>query len=673
MIRPILTKIQHEFSGQRSFHHVAEVSQHHRIQSSPGYREAAQYCQKMFQDAHVKSEILTYPADHNTSYWTNAMWEEWSCKEATLDIFADEPVRLCDFQAEKMSIIQRSIATPKEGVTAPIIWLENGDDEAHYPNVNFEGTLVFSDGDWNKVRSWAVEKRGAIGIISERMVEFPIVRHRFDIPDAILYTSFWWTNFEKRCFGFALSPKQGDWLKKLCIKQKALHKANQQSPAYITAKAFVDAKLYPGTIENVNAFIPGTTREEIIITAHLCHPQASANDNASGVAVAIETARTLQKLIEEGKLAKPKRGIRFLLIPEMTGTYAYLSQNESKIPKILAGLNLDMVGEKQELCQGPLVVEYPPQAAKSFVGDLMAGVLEAVTEEAKNLAGNTSYALFKYTVSPFSGGSDHYVLSDPTVGIPSPMLIQWPDKFYHTSADTLDKVDPQMLYRVGCMSATYAYLLASMDHQDMNWVLPLSRTSYINHINNLLKLDMATAIHQNQEEKSSSFQKTKALILHLLSLKEAEMSDLTRFMTTGKLQLNSAIKRQVKIMTDYTQMMIKEQRIALGLDQTNVTESQSDSIEDGKKIPVRLFRGPFNARGTVEKMPLAVQKSYKSLLNEYPTLRSCSNQLLYWTDGDKTTSEVIRLTQLETGIDCQISAPKYFQVLHEMNLISWKE
>jgi aminopeptidase-like protein len=627
----------------------------------------------MFQDAHVKSEILTYPADHNTSYWTNAMWEEWFCKEATLDILADEPVRLCDFQAEKMSIIQRSIATPKEGVTAPIIWLENGDDEANYLNLNFEGALVFSDGDWNKVRSWAVEKRGAIGIISERMVEFPIVRHRFDIPDAILYTSFWWTNFEKRCFGFALSPKQGDWLKKLCIKQKALHQADQQLPAYVTAKAFVDAKLYPGTIENVNAFIPGTTREEVIITAHLCHPQASANDNASGVAVAIEMARTLQKLIEEGKLAKPKRGIRFLLIPEMTGTYAYLSQNESKIPKILAGLNLDMVGEKQELCQGPLVVEYPPQAAKSFVGDLMAGVLEAVTEEAKNLAGNTSYALFKYTVSPFSGGSDHYVLSDPTVGIPSPMLIQWPDKFYHTSADTLDKVDPQMLYRVGCMSATYAYLLASMDHQDMNWVLPLSRTSYINHINNLLKLDMATAVHQNQEEKSSSFQKTKALVLHLLSLKEAEMSDLARFMTTGKLQLNAAIKRQVKIMTDYTQMMIKEQRIALELDQANPAESQSDSIEDGQKIPVRLFRGPFNARGTVEKMPLAVQKSYKSLLNEYPTLRSCSNQLLYWTDGDKTTSEVIRLTQLETGIDCKISAPKYFQVLHEMNLISWKE
>jgi len=672
MIRPILAKVQREFSGQRSFHHVAEVSQHHRIQSSPGYREAAKYCLKMFQEARVKSEILTYPADHKTSYWTNAMWEEWSCNEATLDILTDEPIRLCDFQAEKMSLIQRSIATPKEGITAPIIWLEHGDDENHYLDVNFEGSLVFSDGDWNKVRSWAVEKRGAVGIISERMVEFPIVRHRFDIPDAILYTSFWWTNFEKRCFGFALSPKQGDWLKKLCIKQKSLHQADKKIPAYLSAKAFVDAKLYPGSIENVNAFIPGSTREEVIVTAHLCHPQASANDNASGVGVAIEAARTLQKLIDEGKLAKPKRGIRFLLVPEMTGTYAFLSQNESKIPKILAGLNLDMVGEKQELCQGPLVVEYPPQAAKSFVGDLMAGVLEAVTEEAKNLAGNTSYALFKYAVSPFSGGSDHYVLSDPTVGIPSPMLIQWPDKFYHTSADTLDKVDPQMLYRVGCMSATYAYLLATMDIQDIDWLLPLSRTSYINHVNNLLKLDMASAVNQTSETKLSTYLKTKDLISHLLSLKEEEMQDLSRFISSGKLQLNAAVKRQVKIMKDYTQAILKEQLTALKLELPQTEESLIPA-QESQKIPVRLFRGPFNARGTVEKMPLEVQKAYKSLLIEYPSLRSCSNQLLYWTDGEKTLHDVVRLTQLETGVDSSIVAPKYFQVLHDMNLISWKE
>jgi hypothetical protein len=34
------------------------------------------------------------------------------------------------------------------------------------------------------------------------------------------------------------------------------------------------------------------------------------------------------------------------------------------------------------------------------------------------------------------------------------MITQWPDKFYHTSTDTLDKVDSTMLARVGTIAAT---------------------------------------------------------------------------------------------------------------------------------------------------------------------------------------------------------------------------
>ena len=111
--------------------------------------------------------------------------------------------------------------------------------------------------------------------------------------------------------------------------------------------------------------------------------RASANDNASGVGVALEAARTLQRLIAAGQLPQPRRSIRILLIPEMTGTYAYLASHEDHIDKMLAGINLDMVGEKQELCQGPLVAEYPPEASGSFVGDLAAAILQAVAQRQK--------------------------------------------------------------------------------------------------------------------------------------------------------------------------------------------------------------------------------------------------------------------------------------------------
>ena len=41
------------------------------------------------------------------------------------------------------------------------------------------------------------------------------------------------------------------------------------------------------------------------------------------------------------------------------------------------------------------------------------------------------------------------------------MLIQWPDKYYHTSEDTIDKVDPKMLKVAGVLTATYLYTAAS--------------------------------------------------------------------------------------------------------------------------------------------------------------------------------------------------------------------
>ena len=73
-------------------------------------------------------------------------------------------------------------------------------------------------------------------------------------------------------------------------------------------------------------------------------------------------------------------------------------------------------------------------------------------------------------MTPFSGGSDHYVYSDPTVGVACPMMIQWPDKFYHTSADTIDKVDPEMLRKVALMTATYAYFIADAGAEEALWL-----------------------------------------------------------------------------------------------------------------------------------------------------------------------------------------------------------
>ena len=58
------------------------------------------------------------------------------------------------------------------------------------------------------------------------------------------------------------------------------------------------------------------------------------------------------------------------------------------------------------------------------------------------------------------------ITSDPTVGIPTPMLIQWPDRFYHTTADTLDRVDAKSLALAGTLAGCYLYWLATAGNED---------------------------------------------------------------------------------------------------------------------------------------------------------------------------------------------------------------
>ena len=61
-------------------------------------------------------------------------------------------------------------------------------------------------------------------------------------------------------------------------------------------------------------------------------------------------------MIDTGPLEAPQRSIRLLWVPEMTGAFAYLATHEQEIDLMVAGLNLDMVGQNQALCESVFVI-----------------------------------------------------------------------------------------------------------------------------------------------------------------------------------------------------------------------------------------------------------------------------------------------------------------------------
>jgi hypothetical protein len=120
------------------------------------------------------------------------------------------------------------------------------------------------------------------------------------------------------------------------------------------------------------------------------------------------------------------------------------------------------------------------------VADLSLFVLEEIKKEAPQFGGGKAVPMFNSSFGSFSGGSDHQVLSDPCVGIPSLMLGQWPDKFYHTSSDTVDMVDPHLLSKSCSIAAFYAYALANLTVEDVPQIMNTAITRLASDLNDLV-------------------------------------------------------------------------------------------------------------------------------------------------------------------------------------------
>jgi hypothetical protein len=210
----------------------------------------------------------------------------------------------------------------------------------------------------------------------------------------------------------------------------------------------------------------------------------------------MEAVKVLKELIQKGELKKLKRSIRVIFLPEFTGTYAYLHELGERRKNIRLGINLDMVGARQTHGYGPITISGIPHASHTFAVNLAALVMDEVK---RNVAGQTkedSIAMFNTRITEFEGGSDHYILSDPTINIPTFMLGQWPDLNYHTGGDTIEVIDPFILHKSASMCAGFVYTAANLAQEDVPLILNKGRERFM--------ADLAGLINLAVEEKWSA-------------------------------------------------------------------------------------------------------------------------------------------------------------------------
>jgi aminopeptidase YwaD len=470
-----------ELSGETAKRNLEGITRFHRQRGSQGFHSAAELIAERAR-AYGLSDvaILQFPADGKIYYGTQRSRPPWDVEFAELWEMKDgvAVVKMASYDAEPVVLAEDSEGAD---VTADLIDVGEGTKESDYAGKDVEGKIVLAGAQPGAVQNLAAGKFGAAGIVSYAQNQ---------------KTAWWgedenlirWGHLEtfspNKTFGFMVSLKTARTLRERLGKGEP-----------IKLHAVVKAGQHPGNTEVVTATIPGADPklkdEEIAFSCHLDHQRPGANDNASGCVTILEVARTLRKLINEGKLGRPVRTIRFIWPPEIEGTLTLLNAKPEFAQRIKAVVHMDMVGG------GPVTksvfhVTRGPMSLPSFVHDVAWAFGEFVNEQSYNFAAGlpAAYPL----VAPEGGkepllaqdtaytmGSDHDVYQDSSFKIPAIYLNDWPDRYIHTNFDTAANIDPTKLKRAAFIGAASGYFLAQMSDRDAESVLVLLKMGALHH------------------------------------------------------------------------------------------------------------------------------------------------------------------------------------------------
>jgi aminopeptidase YwaD len=502
--------LANELSGETAKRNLEVIATFHRQRGARGFHSAAQLVAERAREYGLSDvAILEFPADGKIFYGTQRSRPGWDAEVGELwevkDVREVEEVKeksaetkIASYAAEPVVLAEDS---ESPDVTAELVDVGEGTKESDYAGRDVKGKIVLVSASPGAVQDLAVGRFGAAGIVSYAQNQ----------------KTAWWgedenlirwghleTFTEHKTFAFMVSLKTVRGMRERLARGEkiALH-------------AVVKAGQHAGNYEVVTATIPGADaklkEEEIAFSCHLDHQRPGANDNASGCVTILEVARTLQKLISEGKLARPSRTIRFIWPPEIEGTLALLNGprggfetwdiHESSGPierrkpaeaprypsgaplggysgpelakRIKAVIHMDMVGGGPET-KAVFHVTRGPMSLPSFVHDVAWAFAEFVNEESYKFAatGKAEFPMvapeggkepLRAEYSAYTMGSDHDVYQDSSFGIPAIYMNDWPDRYIHTNFDTAANIDTTKLKRAAFIGAASGYFLAGMN------------------------------------------------------------------------------------------------------------------------------------------------------------------------------------------------------------------
>ena len=405
-------KVKNEFSARNVQELIYDISKFNRAKGSDEFHSAVELIRNYLPD----SELLTFSSQKTYNSWE--VPEDFNLKGGYLRYSDGGPYLISSLSRQPAGVLFSSDAT--EGTEELKVFdAGKGEKPEDYEGYQSEAAVI-AHGHPTLVYYQAVKKRGArcLLLCHMRSENFDIGRTREQMPEAVNYSSLPSIKSEgEKAFGFSLS-----WQQMKELRQKLEEKDE------VTLEAKISKSPGTGELEIIKT-VTGENKEDtrpLLLTAHLCHPRPGANDNASGAALLAELMRVFDKFSLSRKVVA-------IWVPEMYGPAALLE--EGKWQEFSAVINLDMVAQDQDLTGSTLNIFSTPWSVPSFISELAAYHLEDKS--------------FRMRQQQYAGGSDHFIFSNPSVGVPGISITQLPDKFYHTDQDTPDKTSTATINWVG--------------------------------------------------------------------------------------------------------------------------------------------------------------------------------------------------------------------------------
>jgi hypothetical protein len=623
-VGPIAKTIRESANVQRAVDTASNVYSTDRWFTFPKFEETARYLKLRLEGSGLREvEVGGAPADGHTQagFWTMPL--AWDVKGARLEITSPEKATLCDYQQVPSCLGMWSGPTPAEGIDVELV------DIRHTPWDQVQGKLVLTDKNPASLK-YELVKYKALGAVNG-FSENPQLLDGRQWINAWGDSGWGFTKTSTPLLCYSVTPRQAQHLRNLLEAGKK-----------VVLHAVAQTRYYEGRYPWITGVVPGKDRtEEVLVLGHTS--EQGAQDNATGVAASVEALATLNRLIDAGRLPRPRRTIRILLMPELYGSLSYITHHSDRMRNTVAAMTVDTPAASYDLAGTEYTLYNNPNVANSWTDALIERVTQASLPQGR-----------PWHISDHTTGTDAY-LGEPTVGVPDVWIYSGTGVItHHNSEDKPETIDPRSMRDLISIVATYLYYSAQAGQAELPWLtdITLDRASTV--MQSAASAAMDAFLTGNKAAGSFGLERVK----YFADRGRDAILTLTRLVPEDK-----RVETRRSLETALTQLNASRDNQLARLREAGAKSDPPKPNREAENIIVRRKR-----LGTIplDDLPRDQWGRYPS--GAWDKLVTIA---LYWCDGKRNLSEVIHLTDMEMGRRSDFDFAGYFRFLKQHGYVDF--